>query len=118
MKVVGSLYCINGDTGFPKSQTDYVVSTRKMPKDKVRQACKARILDQYKKDIFEKRRGISIDKLIDTAILGQAYERYIPISEYSDDYDEWGSGRYTLVDYGGHGSKKVWVLHFTDDPFK
>lgn len=118
MKVVGKLYCTNGDTGFVKSQTDYVVSTKEVSKDQVRNACKAYIEDYFGAEKFEKDRGISIDKLIDTAILGQVYERYIPISEYSADYDLWGAGSYTLVDYGGHGSRKVWVLHFTDDPFK
>lgn len=113
----GQLYCIDGNVDSPKDQTDYVVGFKDVPKESVRLACKEYICNEFDKKEFEKERGISIDKLVDDATVGALYQRYVPINEHSMDYDIWGSGVYSIYAYGGRGAKKVWVLHFQDDPY-
>ncbi|RDF80662.1 hypothetical protein DQM22_13735 [Lactiplantibacillus plantarum] len=116
MRIVGKLYCIDGNTYSPRDQTGYVVGFNEIDEDSVRTACRAYIDDYFGRMEFEADRGISLEELTESADLVVTYERFIPISESNGAYDIWGEGMYTLGNKPGRGARKVWTLTFTDDP--
>lgn len=110
---IGETFCIDGNVNSPMDQTSYVVDYNLVEQDQVRKACIDYISDAFGKDRFQRERGITIKKLVDSACLGISYKRFIPMR---DDYI-WGDGC-SSIGYGpGRGAKKVWVLDFTDNPF-
>ncbi|MCM8650257.1 hypothetical protein MZO44_09050 [Lactiplantibacillus sp. E932] len=118
MKIVGKLYCIDGNVHSPRDQTLYVVGTDEVDKEQVREACIAYIDDYFGKEYFEKERGTSLKDLVEYADLSISYERHIPINKYSFDYDIWGSSVNSIGFGPGKGAKKVWVLSFNDNPWR
>lgn len=118
MKIVGGLYCVDGNVNSVKDQSQYVVGVNEVDKEHMREACMAYIDDYFGKDYFEKERGISLKKMVDSATFGISYERCIPINEYSMEYDIWGSSVNRIGFGPGKGAKKVWVLSFNDNPWE
>lgn len=62
MKIVGGLYCVDGNVNSVKDQSQYVVGVNEVDKEHMREACMAYIDDYFGKDYFEKERGISLKK--------------------------------------------------------
>lgn len=118
MKIVGGLYCADGNVNNVKDQSQYVVGVDEVDKERVREACMAYIDDYFGKEYFEKERGISLKDLVESADLSISYERHIPINKYSFDYDIWGSSVNRIGFGPGKGAKKVWVLSFNDNPWR
>lgn len=80
MKIVGGLYCADGNVNNVKDQSQYVVGVDEVDKERVREACMAYIDDYFGKEYFEKERGISLKDLVESADLSISYERHIPIN--------------------------------------
>jgi len=118
MKIIGELYCVDGNVNNVKDQSQYVVGVNEVDKEHVREACMAYIDDWFGKKDFEKERGISLKNLVESATLDVSYERCIPRSKYSMEYDIWGPSVNSIGFGPGKGAKKVWVLTFNDNPWR